>query len=97
MSATSRCATSTITQRRSKANATWEGDLVHGKGSFSLDSGAAGPLPITWAARVERLPGSTSPEEMIAGAHAACYAMAFSNVLGTKGTPATVGGGRMKS
>jgi osmotically inducible protein OsmC len=73
----------------SKASATWEGDLVHGKGSFSLASGAAGPLPITWAARVERLPGSTSPEEMIAGAHAACYAMAFSNVLGGKGTPAT--------
>ena len=73
----------------STANATWEGDLAHGKGSFSLASGAAGTIPITWAARVERLPGTTSPEELLAGAHAACYAMAFSHVLGTKGTPAT--------
>jgi osmotically inducible protein OsmC len=73
----------------STANATWEGDLIHGKGSFSLASGAAGPLPITWAGRTERTPGSTSPEELIAAAHAACYAMAFSHVLAGKGTPAT--------
>ena len=72
----------------SKASATWEGDLVHGKGSFSLASGAAGPLPITWAARVERLPGSTSPEELIAAAHAACYSMALSaGIAAAGGTP----------
>ena len=73
----------------STANAAWEGDLVHGKGSFSLASGATGPLPVTWAGRTERTPGSTSPEELIAAAHAACYAMAFSHVLAGKGTPAT--------
>ncbi|MGH2389444.1 MAG: OsmC family peroxiredoxin [Chloroflexota bacterium] len=73
----------------SKASAIWEGDLVHGKGSFSLASGAAGTIPVTWAGRTERTPGSTSPEELLAAAHAACYAMAFSNVLASKGHPAT--------
>jgi len=73
----------------STANAVWEGDLVHGKGSFSLGSGAAGPLPVTWAARTQRTPGATSPEELIAAAHAACYAMAFSHTLAGKGTPPT--------
>jgi osmotically inducible protein OsmC len=73
----------------STANAVWNGDLVHGKGSFTLGSGAAGPLPVTWAARTKRMPGTTSPEELIAAAHAACFAMAFSNTLASKGTPAT--------
>jgi osmotically inducible protein OsmC len=74
---------------QSTAHAVWDGDLVHGKGSFTLGSGVIGELPVTWAARTERTPGSTSPEELIAAAHAACYAMAFSHTLAGKGTPPT--------
>ncbi len=73
----------------STAHAAWDGDLIHGKGSFTLGSGAVGELPVTWAARTERTPGATSPEELIAAAHAACYAMAFSHTLAGKGTPPT--------
>ena len=51
---------------QSTANAAWDGDLIHGKGSFSLGSGVTGALPITWAGRTERTPGSTSPEELLA-------------------------------
>ncbi len=50
--------------------------------------GAIGQLPITWASRTERSDGRTSPEELIAAAHAACYAMAFSHALAQAGTPA---------
>jgi lipoyl-dependent peroxiredoxin len=73
----------------STAHAIWNGDLIHGHGTFTLDSGVIGELPVTWAGRTERTPGTTSPEELIAAAHATCYAMAFSHSLATKGTPAT--------
>ena len=73
----------------STAHAAWDGDLIHGKGSFTLGSGAAGVLPVTWAGRTERTSGATSPEELIAAAHAACFAMAFSHTLAGKGTPPT--------
>ncbi len=76
-------------EAHSKASAAWEGDLIHGKGTFSMDSGILKNQPITWAGRTERTPGSTSPEELIAAAHAGCYAMAFSHTLATKGTPAS--------
>lgn len=74
---------------QSRAQATWEGDLGHGKGTVAPASGAFGELPITWAARAERSHGVTSPEELIASAHAGCFAMAFSNMLATAGTPPT--------
>lgn len=54
----------------------------------SVGSGALRELPITWASRTERSDGKTSPEELIAAAHAACYAMAFSHTLAQAGTPA---------
>jgi osmotically inducible protein OsmC len=73
----------------STAHAAWDGDLITGKGKFLLGSAAAGELPVTWAARTHRTPGATSPEELLAAAHAACYAMAFSNTLAGKGTPPT--------
>jgi len=73
----------------STAHATWDGDLVHGSGSFTFGSGVAGELPVTWATRTKRIPGSTSPEELLAAAHAACYSMALSGTLAGKGTPAT--------
>jgi len=72
-----------------RATAQWEGDLIQGSGKIvSVGSGAIEGLPITWASRTESSDGKTSPEELIAAAHAGCYAMAFSNVLAKAGTPA---------
>lgn len=72
----------------STGSAHWEGDLMTGSGVARLDSsGAAGPLPINWKARAEEHGGTTSPEELIAAAHASCYSMAFSNMLAKAGTP----------
>jgi osmotically inducible protein OsmC len=69
----------------SRALATWEGDLKSGSGSTTLASGAGGPLPVTWASRTETADGRTSPEELIAAAHAACFSMALSNRLAQAG------------
>ena len=69
----------------SRADATWEGDLTSGGGNVKPDSGAFAELPITWASRAERQHGKTSPEELIAAAHAACFSMAFSNGLAKAG------------
>ena len=71
---------------RSEGKAVWNGDLFNGSGEVTLvSSGAAGPLPVSWASRTEAANGKTSPEELIATAHAACYSMAFSNMLATAG------------
>ena len=71
-----------------RADAVWEGSLAQGSGEFSLvTSGAAGPLPVTWASRTERSSGMTSPEELVAAAHASCYCMALSHALSEAGTP----------
>ncbi len=73
-------------QRR--ADAVWEGSLARGSGAVTLtSSGTAGPLPVTWASRTERSNGKTSPEELVAAAHASCYCMALSAGLGDAGTP----------
>src|SRR5438094_9786348 len=69
------------------ATTNWEGDLAHGNGTLSFASGAAGDLPVTWASRTERSEGKTSPEELIAAAHASCFSMALSHGLGEAGTP----------
>ncbi len=72
-----------------RAEVEWQGSLIQGSGRLvSVGSGAIGNLPITWASRTERSDGKTSPEELIAAAHAACYAMAFSHGLAQAGTPA---------
>ncbi len=73
----------------STGRAHWEGDLFSGSGVASLDSGATGPLDVTWKARAEDHGGLTSPEELIAAAHASCYSMAFSNGLAKNETPPT--------
>jgi lipoyl-dependent peroxiredoxin len=70
-----------------RAETRWEGNLLNGQGKLHLGSGAAGELPVTWASRTERSDGKTSPEELIAAAHASCYAMAFSNTLSREGHP----------
>ena len=69
-----------------RADVVWRGDLFKGSGSFDLASSeAARDLPVTWASRTERPDGKTSPEELIAAAHASCFAMAFSNTLAEQG------------
>ena len=71
-----------------EAEVVWEGDLAGGSGRIVREtSGALGELPVTWASRTETPDGRTSPEELIAAAHASCYAMAFSAVLARVGTP----------
>ena len=69
----------------SRADAVWEGDLTSGRGRVKVASGTFSEFPVTWAARAERTHGGTSPEELIAAAHAACYSMAFSNGLSKAG------------
>jgi osmotically inducible protein OsmC len=70
------------------AHVTWSGSLMEGGGTIeSVGSGAFGPLPVTWAARAEDSDGLTSPEELIAAAHAACFSMALSHGLAGAGTP----------
>lgn len=69
----------------STGRAHWEGDLMSGSGTATLDTGAAGPFPMTWKARSEEHGGVTSPEELIAAAHAACFSMALSNGLAKAG------------
>jgi lipoyl-dependent peroxiredoxin len=67
------------------ASTVWEGDLAHGNGVLSLKSGASPDLPVTWASRTERSDGKTSPEELIAAAHASCFSMALSHELAESG------------
>jgi lipoyl-dependent peroxiredoxin len=70
------------------AHVTWSGSLMEGSGTItSVESGAFGPLDVTWAARTEDTDGLTSPEELIAAAHAACFSMALSHGLAQGGTP----------
>jgi lipoyl-dependent peroxiredoxin len=69
-----------------KASASWQGDLMSGQGTIeSVTSGVLGPLEVDWANRAEDAQGKTSPEELIAAAHAACFAMALSNGLAKDG------------
>jgi lipoyl-dependent peroxiredoxin len=67
------------------ANTVWQGGLAKGNGNLKLKSGATDDLPVTWASRTERSDGKTSPEELIAAAHASCFAMALSHELGEAG------------
>jgi osmotically inducible protein OsmC len=70
------------------AEVTWNGGLLDGRGRVdSVGSGAFGPLDLTWASRAEEPAGRTSPEELIAAAHASCFSMALSLALAEAGTP----------
>ena len=73
------------TTRTSKTH--WEGSLMEGAGSVSLDSSGTGTFDVTWASRAEEANGKTSPEELIAAAHSACFSMALSHALAGAGTP----------
>jgi osmotically inducible protein OsmC len=73
-----------------KASAVWRGDLKGGKGNISTDSGVLKETQYSFCTRFENGPG-TNPEELIAAAHAGCFAMAFSNELGkAKMTPESI-------
>ena len=71
------------------AEVTWNGDLMSGSGTIdSVGSGAFGPLDVSWAARTEDASGGkTSPEELIAAAHASCFSMSLASGLAKAGTP----------
>lgn len=72
------------------AEVTWSGDLTSGSGTIDyVSSGAFSRMPVSWAARTEAHGGKTSPEELLAAAHASCFSMAFSNGLAKAGTPPT--------
>jgi osmotically inducible protein OsmC len=72
-----------------RAEATWFGALATGTGTVSgISSGQFTALPVSWAARTEAPEGKTSPEELLAAAHAACFSMALAGALGRAGTPA---------
>ncbi len=71
----------------SSATTTWEGDLGHGSGVTTPQSGAFPATDVSWASRTTRSAGKTSPEELLAAAHASCYCMALSLELGEAGTP----------
>ena len=68
---------------------TWKGSLIEGAGTITkTTSGAIGEQPVSWAARSEdATAGKTSPEELIAAAHASCFSMALSSGLAKAGTP----------
>ncbi len=71
-----------------RAQAVWQGELPTGSGQVSArSSGAFSDLDVSWAARTEQSNGKTSPEELVAAAHASCFAMALSAGLGRGGTP----------
>ena len=69
------------------AHADWEGSLTEGAGRVTLDSSGLGTFDVTWAARAEEPGGMTSPEELIAAAHAACYSMSLALRLTKAGAP----------
>ncbi|MFI5262445.1 MAG: OsmC family peroxiredoxin [Candidatus Limnocylindrales bacterium] len=72
------------------ADVTWQGDLLSGSGTIDyVGSGAFSRMPVTWHARTESSDGQTSPEELLAAAHASCFSMALSSRLAKAGHPAT--------
>ena len=71
-----------------EARAVWEGDLLSGSGVVTASTSQAfNELPVSWASRTEASDGRTSPEELVAAAHASCFCMALSAGLGRGGTP----------
>jgi osmotically inducible protein OsmC len=69
------------------AQVIWDGSLAGGRGTVESGSGALSGLPVTWAARTETPEGETSPEELVAAAHATCFTMALALVLSEANTP----------
>jgi osmotically inducible protein OsmC len=74
---------------QSRATATWEGDLMSGKGRTSGASGTFRDAGLSWKARTEGAASATTPEELLAAAHASCFSMALSHGLAQGGHPPT--------
>jgi lipoyl-dependent peroxiredoxin len=72
---------------QSSATTVWEGDLAHGLGQTTPESGAFESVDVSWGSRTARAAGKTSPEELLAAAHASCYCMALAHELAEAGTP----------
>ena len=70
-----------------QATTNWEGSLFEGAGKVTLESSGLGTYDVSWPSRAEEPGGKTSPEELIAAAHSACFSMAFSNGLAKNDTP----------
>jgi len=71
-----------------RADVTWEGDLMSGGGVVTASASRAfSALPVSWASRTDTPRGQTSPEELVAAAHASCFAMALSFGLANAGKP----------
>ena len=71
------------------ASTHWEGNLFEGAGRVDMQSSGIGTFDVSWPARSEEPNGKTSPEELIAGAHSACFSMSLSLTLDKAGTPPT--------
>jgi osmotically inducible protein OsmC len=69
------------------ADVTWEGNVARGAGTTSAHSGAFAELGFSLASRIGSVAGKTSPEELLAAAHAGCYAMSLAGELAQAGTP----------
>jgi osmotically inducible protein OsmC len=74
---------------KSRATAEWQGDLMSGKGKTSAGSGTFQDASLSWKARTEGAAAATTPEELLAAAHASCFSMALSHALAQGGHPAT--------
>lgn len=73
----------------SKASTTWNGELMSGSGTTTLDSSGAATFDLAWGARAEGSDSVTNPEELLAAAHATCFSMALSHALTGNGTAPT--------
>ncbi|MEV8266505.1 OsmC family peroxiredoxin [Microbacterium sp. NPDC076911] len=71
----------------SEATTAWQGDLATGSGAVTLVSSGSGSFDVNWKARSEGSTSTTTPEELLAAAHASCFSMALSHALGQNGTP----------
>ncbi len=69
------------------AQAHWEGSLMEGEGEVEFLNSTLGSVEVDWRSRAGETEGKTSPEELIAAAHSACYSMALSHALAGNGTP----------
>src|SRR5699024_7071983 len=71
------------------ASTQWNGDLMSGSGQTTFETSKIGTFDVNWKARAEESGAATTPEELIAAAHATCYSMAFSHALAGNDTPPT--------
>jgi lipoyl-dependent peroxiredoxin len=69
------------------AEVTWDGNVARGKGAITAATGAFGALPFSLPTRIGAAEGKTSPEELLAAAHAGCFAMSLAGELTSDGTP----------